>query len=310
MKALVATEYGPVDTLAIAELPKPVPGPGQVLVKVEAAALNPLDIVLVLGILREFMPVEHPFVPGLDAAGVVESVGEGVTDFAPGDKVVAFTFGVGGTVAEYVLAAQGPGLIARPEGLDAVRAAGLPVAAMTAAALLDASGVEAGKTALVIGATGGVGSFAVQLVAAAGATVVATSSPAAADDVRRLGAEQIIDHTSEDTVARALELVPGGFDAVFDLVNRGPALAASAAAVKPGGKLVSPNDNPGELDRDVTAFHVGVEQGADQLGALVAKAGAGKLSVEVGSVYPFADAGQAVVDFVGKSKRGKVVIEF
>jgi NADPH:quinone reductase-like Zn-dependent oxidoreductase len=310
MKALTAHSYGPVDQLTHADLPVPEPGPGQVRIRVVAAALNPLDVALTTGAMRETMPVAHPFVLGLDAAGVVDAVGEGVSEFGEGDDVVAFTYPLAGAVAEYTLAAEGPQLVRRPSGLDPVQAAALPVAGMTAAGTVRDAGVEAGKSVLIVGATGGVGSFAVQLAAEAGARVLATAS--AADDayVRGLGAHETIDYTLEDTAQRALSLQPGGVDAVIDLVNAGPGLAATAAAAKPGGILVSPLGGPPQFGGDVTAVYTHIDATPGLLQSLVDGATAGRLNVEIGASYPFAEATEAVADFVAKHTRGKVVVTF
>ncbi|MGW2301896.1 NADP-dependent oxidoreductase [Streptomyces sp. NPDC001809] len=311
MKALVSASYGPVDALEIAELPVPAPGPGQVQVKVSAAALNPLDVILVTGRLKAVLPVEHPFVPGMDAAGVVTAVGEGVTRFAVGDEVIAFTHDTTGTVAEYTIVAEGPGLVHRPESIDAVRGAALPVTSMTASALLAAAELEAGQTVLIIGATGGIGSFLVQLAARAGAEVLATARGTDRDYVLGLGARHAIDFTEVDTVEEARRLRPDGVDVVIDLVNGGPAVEATAKAVKDGGRLVSSIGVPETLERSVTPVHVGVEGGIGLLEGIVGQVAAGELSVEVSATYPAEQAGQAYVDFVaGKHTRGKVVVTF
>ncbi|MBE1593340.1 NADP-dependent oxidoreductase [Nonomuraea angiospora] len=310
MKALVSREYGPVEDLVITDLPTPVPTAGQILLKVQAAALNPLDVKLSTGEMREHMPVKHPFLLGLDATGIVEAVGPGVTNFAVGDEVVAFTYGAAGALAEYTLANDGPNVVRRPAGLDAVRAAALPVAGMTAHAVLTAAAVNPGDSVLVVGATGGVGSFVVQLAAHAGAQVLATAGPSEADYVRGLGAQEIIDYTSGDTAKQALALRPGGVDVVIDLVNAGPGLAATAAAAKPGGRLVSPLGGQPEFDRGVGAVYTGVEGGFGKLQDLVDRAAAGTFEVEVGATHPFSSAVDAVGEFATKHTRGKVVITF
>ncbi|MFF5784295.1 NADP-dependent oxidoreductase [Streptomyces sp. NPDC012693] len=311
MKALVSSSYGPVDELELVELPVPAPGPGQVQVKVAAAALNPLDVILITGRLKAVLPVEHPFVPGMDASGVVTAVGEGVTGYAVGDEVVAFTHDTTGTLAEYTLVAEGPGLVRRPENLDAVRAAALPVTSMTASALLEAAELKPGQTVLVVGATGGIGSFLVQLAARAGAEVLATAQAADRDYALGLGARHAIDYTAVDTVEEARRLHPGGVDVAIDLVNGGPAVEATAAAVKDGGRLVSSIGVPETLERAITPVHVGVEGGIGRLEGIVGQVAAGELAVEVSATYPAEQARQAYVDFVaGKHTRGKVVVTF
>ncbi|MEU7754829.1 lipocalin-like domain-containing protein [Micromonospora sp. NPDC049101] len=310
MKALVAPSYGPIDQLTLAELAKPAPGPGQILIKLRAAALNPLDVKLATGVMREMMPVSHPFVLGLDAAGTVEAVGEGVTRFSPGDEVVAFTHPVAGAVAEYTLALDGPEVVARPETLDPVDAAALPVAAMTAAGIVEQAGLNSGDSLLVVGATGGVGSFVVQLAAQAGVRVVATAPPSDADYVRGLGATATIDYTSADTTEEALRHVPGGVDVAVDLINAGPGLAGTAAAVKPGGLLISPAGGPPVFDREVRATYAHIEATDGRLQRIVEATASGELRVEVSAQFPFAEAQRGVAEFAGKHTRGKVVITF
>lgn len=183
MKALVSADYQPLDGLTVADLPTPSAGPGEVVVRVEAAALNPLDLALITGAMKDFFPVEHPLVVGMDAAGTVAEVGTGVTGYAPGDAVLAFT-GQAGAVAEYTVVTPGPKLARRPSALDAVRAAAIPESGMTAVCLLRAVGLSASQSVLVIGATGGVGLYAVQLAAALGAKVIATATAQDADYVR------------------------------------------------------------------------------------------------------------------------------
>jgi NADPH:quinone reductase len=310
VKALVSSSYGPVDELAIDEVPDPVPGPDQVLIRVEAAALNPVDVRLATGEMREMMPVEHPFVLGMDAAGVVEAVGEGVTRFSPGDAVVAFTYQGAGAIAELTLANDGPGVVLRPPGVDAVRGAAIPVAGMAAVGLVDAAPIESGTSVLVVGATGGVGSFVVQLARQAGARVLATAPPDDAAYVRGLGADEVLDYTSIDTTEEALRLQPGGVHVVIDLVNAGPGLATSVAATRPGGHLVSPLGGPPTFDLDVTVTYGHVEAAEGRLAGLVDRVAAGQLRAEVGAEYAFSDSAQAVAAFVGKHTRGKVVVTF
>ncbi|MFC4049878.1 NADP-dependent oxidoreductase [Actinomadura syzygii] len=310
MKVVVAPGYVPVEDLVVADQPRPEAGPGQVLIKLKAAALNPLDVKLSTGVMKDQMPVDHPFALGLDAAGTVEALGEGVQDLRVGDEVIAFTYGGSGALAEYALANAGPTVVRRPAGLDPVQGAALPVAAMTAAAVITAPDVPTGGTLLIVGATGGVGSFAVQLAAQAGVKVLATATRDEADYVRGLGAKEAVDYTAGDVAELARAAEPGGVDAVIDLVNFGPGLAATAAAAKPGGRIVSTLGGPPSFDRDVTAVYTGVEGGIGRLDELVGKAAGGTLAIEVSSVRPFSEAVAAVVDFAAAANRGKTVITF
>src|SRR5271155_2468622 len=200
MKALVANDYGPPSQLTVTEVPDPDPGPGEVLIAGEAAALNPFDVKLVTGAPRAFRSIQLPYIPGMDGAGTIAAVGAEVTRFAGGEEVFGFFGQTPGTIAEYALIADGPYLAARPGELDAVRAAAIPEAGLTAISLMRAAHVRAGSSVLVIGATGGIGMFVVQLAARDGALVLATAIPADGDYVRGLGATETIDYKSGDVV--------------------------------------------------------------------------------------------------------------
>jgi len=313
MKALVANDYGPPSQLTVTEVPDPEPGPGEVLIAVDAAALNPYDLKVLGGAMRDSRPVQFPYIPGMDGAGTVAAVGAEVTRFAGGEEVFGFFGQTPGTIAEYALIADSPYLAARPGELDAVRAAAIPEAGLTAMSLVRAVSLQAGSTVLVIGATGGIGMFVVQLAARDGALVLATAIPADDEYVRGLGATETFDNKSNGVVEETLRRHPNGVNVVFDLVNMGPALAASARAVHAGGRLVSPLGGPdaAELGRkDITVIYTGLgahrEPGdLDQLGARVA---AGVLDVEIGGVYMLENAPQAYMDFAEAHTRGKLVV--
>ncbi|SES30314.1 NADPH2:quinone reductase [Lentzea xinjiangensis] len=310
MKALLARAYGPLEDLEIAEVPRPEPGAGQLLVRVEAAAVNPVDVALVTGVMRDELPVAHPFVPGVDVSGVVEAVGPGVGGFSLGDAVIAWNGVPSGAFAEYALVRADGSAVVRPAGLDARHGAALPTGALTAAALLDEAAPRPGVTVLVVGATGGLGGYAVQLAKQAGATVIATGRNGDRDYLTGLGADGVIDYRTEDVAERVRHWAPEGADVVLDVAQAGPALAASAAAAKPGGLVVSPLGGPPEFDRDVRAVYTGTTTPAGRLAGLAAQAADGTLRVEIGAEYPFAEARQALLDFRTRHVRGKVVVTF
>ena len=233
MRAAVLEEFG--RPLVLRELPTPVPGPGEVLVRIAASGVNPLDVKIHAG-QADHARVRPPFVLGLDLAGVVEAVGSGVdgADFAPGDEVYGLTGGVGalqGSLAQF--AAVDARLLARkPASISLREAAALPLAVITAwEGLVDRAAVRAGQRVLVHGGAGGVGGVAVQIAHARGAKVFATVSPARAAVVEALGATPI-DRINSTVEAYVAEHTGGeGFDVVFDTIG-GPVLDASFAAVR------------------------------------------------------------------------------
>jgi NADPH:quinone reductase-like Zn-dependent oxidoreductase len=308
VKALVSQSYGPLEELAVGELPTPVAGPGEILVRIEAASLNGADAKLPTGVMKDFAPIKHPFVPGIDAAGVVEAVGEGVTRFSPGDKVITTNGFASGAIAEYQVVKVSASTAIRPDALSAAQGAALPLASATAKTVLDAAGIQAGESVLVVGASGGLGVFAVQFAKRAGAKVLATGRADEVEFLRELGADEVIDYKTTDTAEEAHKLVPGGVDVVFDLANAGPGIEPSAAAAKPGGRLISVLGGAETFERDVKATYVQTKVPAGRLEELAQAVADGKLRVEIGATYAFADAAQALIDFASKHFRGKVVI--
>ncbi|MDW6064239.1 NADP-dependent oxidoreductase [Streptomyces sp. FXJ1.4098] len=310
MKALVARSYGPLEELEFTDLPTPAPGPGQLLVRMEAASINAVDKVLITGSMREAIPATHPFVPGVDISGTVEAVGEGSTRFAVGDAVIAWNSIPSGALAEYALINDAPSAARRPAELTPAQGAALPTGALTAAALLDITSVPLNGSVLIVGASGGVGSFTVQLAKQAGLTVLASGRDSDSDFLRRLGADHTLDYRAGDLAKAAHSLLPGGVDAVIDLAHAGPALAATAAAAKPGGQLVSPLGGPASFDREVSAAYGGTRAPEGRLDALAEQAAGGTLRIEIDSDYSFGQARQALLDYAANHVRGKITVTF
>jgi NADPH:quinone reductase-like Zn-dependent oxidoreductase len=196
------------------ELPRPQPGEGEILIRLHAAGVNPMDWKARDGTYQQWWPAEFPVVLGFDGAGVVEQAGAGVSAFRPGDAV----FGQfmpqrtlhWGTYADYVVASASGAVAPKPVSLDDVQAAALPMPAQTALACLDALSIDSGETVLIVGATGGIGTYAIQMAALRGARVLATARPEAADYVTSLGAAQVLDYTRADLVSAVRTLYPGG----------------------------------------------------------------------------------------------------
>lgn len=243
MRALLLDAFGDVSGFRLAEIDRPGARAGQVLVRVAASSVNPVDCKI-----RTMAPAFAPRLPavlGMDLAGVVEEVGEGVEDFKPGDQVYGCSGGLGdlpGALAEYVVADQRT-LAPKPANLSLREAAALPLVVITAwEALHDKARVHAGQHVLIHGGTGGVGHVAVQLAKAAGLRVAATvSSPDKADIARGLGADETVDYRREKVADYVNRLTDGaGFDVVFDTVG-GSNLDASFAAARLEGQVVSTN---------------------------------------------------------------------
>jgi NADPH2:quinone reductase len=240
MRAVTVTEYG--GTPAVAEIPMPEPGAGQVLIKLRAAGMNPMDTMLASGAWRP-MPATFPMVLGADCAGAVETVGEGTSRFSVGDdlfgQLLIAPLGSAGTYAEYVAVAEDAPLARVPTELDDVVAASLPTAGGTGQALVDLLEPLVDKTVLIVGAGGGVGSFATQLAVNAGGKVIANVRARDAERMRAYGAVETIDHTAVPLLDAVREGYPDGIDALLDLVSDASAFAELASLVRSGGSAVT-----------------------------------------------------------------------
>ncbi|MFF8602149.1 NADP-dependent oxidoreductase [Streptomyces sp. NPDC015232] len=307
MRAISQDTHGTPEVLAEVTLPRPTPGPGQVLVAVRAAGVNPTDWKhRAAGLFLDRLPL----VLGWDVSGVVEAVGFGVTLFKPGDEVfgmLPYPHGVG-SHAEYV---TGPAraFARKPAGVDHVQAGALPLAALTAhQALVDTAAVGAGQRVLVHAAAGGVGHLAVQIAKSRGAYVIGTASAPKHDFVRSLGADEVVDYRTTD-----FRDVVGDVDVVLDPLS-GDTRSRSLDVLRPGGVLVSilPGTDPEEAAKAaargvrvetllVEADHAGMNAVAD----LVA---AGSLRAHVAAVFPLAEAARAHA--LGETERtaGKIVL--
>jgi NADPH:quinone reductase-like Zn-dependent oxidoreductase len=239
MKAVRIHAYGGPEVLVYEDAPRPEPAAGEVLVKVHATALNPVDRGTRAGYLQGMVHFALPFTPGLDLAGVVEAVGDGVTTVAVGDTVYGYSNMMRqGAYAEYAVLSQDE-IAPAPASVDVVTAASVPLAGLTAwQGLFTVAGLQPGQTVLIHGAGGGVGGFAVQFARANGARVLATAGSDKIALLRDLGVAEAIDYTSTrfEDVARDVDVV---FDTVAgDLTER------SLAVLKPGGIYVTPAGQP------------------------------------------------------------------
>jgi NADPH:quinone reductase-like Zn-dependent oxidoreductase len=303
MLAVRIHDYGGPDAPRVEAMPRPQPGPGQVLVRVHALGVNPVDWKIREGVRRDRMPLAMPVVLGCDLSGVIEQVGADVSGFAAGDAVFAMT-GLYGAFSEFV-AVSAACVARKPESLDHVRAAATPLAALTAWQGLELAGLKAGQRVLVLAGGGGVGGFAVQIAAALGAHVVATASTEKLDYVRSLGAEQVVDYRTT-----AFERAVSDFDVVFDLLGE-ETQARAWHVLKPGGVLVSAVAVPAQDElaaRGVRAARVGVRADGGQLRRIAELIDAGRIRVHVEATYPLAQAAQAIERVKGGRTRGKIVL--
>lgn len=304
MKAVVLHRYGGPEALSYEDVPRPTPGAGEVLLKVEAAGVNPGETKIRQGDFAEYHTL--PFILGYDLAGAVAELGPGVTQFAVGDAVYVNPDSTrNGGYAEFV--AVGAAEVARrPTTLSAVEAASVPLSGLTAwQALFDVGGLTAGQTILVHGAGGAVGGFAVQFAKNIGATVIATASGADRDYVSGLGAATVVDYKTErfEDVAREV-------DVVLDTLG-GETQTRSLTVLRPGGVLVATTVLPDEeatKARRVTGKMVEVTPNAVQLTEIAALIDAGKVRTRVGLVLPLSEARQAHERLEQGGTRGKIVL--
>ncbi|HEX7306504.1 NADP-dependent oxidoreductase [Lentzea sp.] len=309
MKAVRFHEFGGPEVLRYEDVEQPVPAAGEVLVKVAATTFNPVEGNIRLGVMQGPIPVDLPHTPGLDVAGTVDALGEGVEGLAVGDEVVGFLpMTKPGAAAEYVIAPAAV-LTPAPKGLPLADAAAFPLVGLTAyQALFDHGRLQAGQRVLVNGAGGPVGGYAVQLAKQAGAHVVATASPRSAEAVRTAGADEVVDHTTTDVLSAVTEQV----DLVLNLAPVDPAvLAQLPSLVRDGGAVVNTTiwmPAPTDEDRGVRGVNLYVRSDAEQLAKLVALVDSGDLRVDVEQRVPLTELPAVHVQAASGGVRGKVVV--
>jgi NADPH:quinone reductase-like Zn-dependent oxidoreductase len=289
----------------VEEAPRPEPGPGEALVRVRAAGVNPVDWKIREGWLQEMLPLQMPHILGCDVAGEVAATGEGVTQWQRGDAVYAMPGVAGGAFAEYI-ALPITALARKPQSLDWAQAAAVPVVALTAwQALFEHGDLRAGQKVLIHAAAGGVGSFGVQLAKWKGAQVWGTASSKNAHYVRELGAREVIDYTSQ-----RFEEVEQDFDLVLDAAG-GETQERSFAALKSGGILVSvvsaPDEEKAQAHNVRTAVFMARGDAAqlEEIGALI---DAGHIRVPLSVTLPLEQVSEAFEQSATRHTRGKIVL--
>lgn len=304
MRAIAYDTYGGTEVLREVRLPMPKVAPGEVLVKVRCAAVNPVDWKLMAGGLDGMMDVVFPVVPGWDVSGTVADVGIDAPEFAVGDEVMGYArkdHVHGGTFAEYVSAPVRT-LAAKPAALDWAQAAGLPLAGLTAYQVLTRLRTGAGDTVLVHNAAGGVGSLGVQIARSLGARVIGTASPGNHDRLRALGCEPVA--YGDGLAERVRALAPDGVTVVADFV--GGVLDSTLAVLAPDGRHASIAD-PAVVGAG--GRWMWVRPVAEDLAELGRLADSGALAVEVAETFALADLAAAFARSQEGHTAGKIVVE-
>lgn len=311
MRAIAEENFG--GPIALMDLPVPEIGADEVLIRVGAAGVNPFDWKVADGALKDEREHRFPLILGFDAAGVVEQVGADVTELSEGDSVYGYLLKPvigGGTYTEYVGAPAA--IVARmPESVGIAEAAALPTPGLTALDLVDAVDPKERDTVLIVGATGGVGSYAVQLAARRGARVVATARRTNEALARELGATETIDHTREDLVEAVRAAHPDGIEAIIDVVSDSRVLSRLAGLVKERGRIASSvyaADVKGLAERGIEATNVSMRPSARRLEELSRLVDAGEISVRLERTFPLEKAPEALAESRIGHVRGKLAL--
>lgn len=307
MKAIVLNEYGGREVLKYQDVPRPEPKEDEILVRVIAAAINPVDTYVRQGMFGKRAIGNSSTILGYDIAGVVEKTGANAKKFKKGDAIYCYLSVMrGGGYAEFAIAKESETAL-KPKNINFVDAAAVPLAATTAwQALIDSAKIDKGQTVLIHGGSGGVGSFAIQIAKARGAKVVATASTAHQDLLKKLGVDQAIDYTTTK-----FEDVAKGVDVVLNCV-RADALARSYGVVKKGGVIVSITDEPNQAECSKQELHcsrLGAHPDAQVLEELTKLIEAGKIRPIVSQTFPLAEAAKAHEQIETHHTLGKIVLK-
>ncbi|MEJ2871240.1 NADP-dependent oxidoreductase [Actinomycetospora sp. OC33-EN08] len=309
MKAVRFHEFGGPEVLQVDEVDRPEPGAGEVRIRTAGSTFNLVDDGIRGGYLQGPFPVTLPHVPGVEIAGTVDAVGPGVQGLEVGQEVVGFLPMVAdGSAAEYAIA-PAEVLTRAPAGVPLADAAALPMVGLTAwQALFEQAGLTSGQRLLVHGAGGAVGGYAVQLAHGAGAHLIAVGSPRSSDRLRRLGADEVVDHTATEVTAAVTEPV----DVLLNLASV-PAdeLATLTRLVRDGGIVVNTvpgTPSPGDESRGVRAAGVFVRSDAEQLARLVGMVERGELEIGVDRRVTLDDLASVHAEADAGTLRGKVVV--
>jgi NADPH:quinone reductase len=309
MRAFAYDSYGGPGS--IHEMPDPIPQAGQVRVRVRAASLNPFDNFVIQGYLKDRMPTQLPLVPCADFSGTVDMVGPGVEEFKIGDEVFGVTGRMlgEGTLAELTTASSTT-IARRPAAIQDTEAAAMPLVGVSALMSVEAADAKPKDVIVVVGASGGIGGYAVQLAALRGAHVVAVTSKSHAEYVRKLGAAEVIDRSAVDVLAELKSRYADGVAAIIDTISDAAGLARLSQAVRTGGTVTSMRgaasaEDPG--NRGINAVNIGTQVTTVRLAELARLRTEGKLQSPQIRTFTLDHAGDAFT-VIGQGGGGKLVV--
>jgi NADPH2:quinone reductase len=311
MRAFAIDGFGQAGS--IRDLPEPVPGEGEVLVELRAAGVSTTDLAVMVGMLKDYLEHKFPLVPGIDASGVVVRVGDGGDGFREGDEVYGFVkrpvMGLG-TWAERVALPVG-GIKSKPASLSHEQAAVIAHGALTAAAAMDAAAAGPGDRLVLLGATGGVGSYATQLATKAGVHVIAVTRGDYADYARSLGAADVIDYAPTDPVEAVRERYPDGIDVLIDLAGIPELSSGFAELVHSGGRVVSaimPPDVEGLAARGVQGILANRMLAEHRFTEIAARIADGEIRIPALQTFSFEDVDAALELQATRHVKGKLAL--
>ena len=312
MNAAYLEDYGDLNNIKTGKLDKPEAGEGEVLVRVKAAGVNPVDAAVAKGMLKDAIPGEFPLIPGWDVAGVVEETGYAARRFQAGDEVYAYArrpLIKHGTFAEYISLPEAY-LAERPTNISMEEAGGIPLVGLTAyQSIFDFGELKKDQTLLILGASGGVGTLAIQLAKSVGANVIGVASEANHDYMKDLGADVTIDYNDHHVGEAVQKVQPEGVDLIFHC-SRGDSFAQvmETGVLKDGGKIASITKSKPDISDDIEFKYVFVEPNSEQLEHIAALADNGKIRVPISKTYTLEETGQALQEIEKLHTRGKLII--
>ncbi|VAV98089.1 Bifunctional protein: zinc-containing alcohol dehydrogenase; quinone oxidoreductase (NADPH:quinone reductase); Similar to arginate lyase [hydrothermal vent metagenome] len=315
MRAIYYEKFGSADVLKIGNVPKPDIKPGQVLVHIAAAAVNPIDRRLRAGELQEFFQREWPIIPGFDFSGRIVETGDGVTGWQVGQDVVGLAFSWflhGGTYAEYI-AVDASAIAKKPDNISFIEGAALPLVSLTAwQALVEFSDLKPGQRVLIQAGAGGLGSVAISIAKYKGAYVYTTAREHNFDYVKSCGADFVIDYTASSYVELIRAREPDGLDVVLESLTSEAAITSAIHLVKPGGAVPYMNNPPPDMDeihrKNIKTDFLHNRPDGQMLQDIMALYGAGKVRIPYIETMEMQDAAEAHRRSESGQTRGKMVL--